>query len=183
MDPRVVHHHAPKKTQTTTTFLQLLTAVDTKMASVRRRTNLPSEQPCIIVVDNAPSHCSLPVVIGGIRQCDKLVRFSDTCFLYLTIKNRSHFLNSGDQLINRTLRQVCYLVPWPSSPPFYFLFRLCATVQRGECCITSGGSKMENVQMAPTVVEKVRWSSFLCSIQPFPVPPRRHEKACVPLGL
>ena len=68
---------------------------------------LPQTQPGIVIVDNAPSHLNiLTPVLGGMHGWDHLYRFSDTLMVILTIKNRSHALNSGDQLVNRSLRQV-----------------------------------------------------------------------------
>lgn len=134
LDPRIVHFHAPRKCQTAVTFGSLLQLIDQRLASTRRRLGMPvpkltggcsssipglqSSHPGIVVCDNAPSHLlSLTAVQGGQKYSPHLYRFSDSLYVYLTLKNRSHMLNSGDQFINRSIRPRLSFQKFIDRPP------------------------------------------------------------------
>ena len=78
------------------------------MLEIKKRLN---GQACLIVCDNAPSHDGGDMTrpVQGGQSCQWLRQMNDVdgVFLYMTLKNKSHLCNPGDQQINSSLRRVC----------------------------------------------------------------------------
>lgn len=96
--------HAVKKNQTSGTFARLLQKVHNTLPRIREDNGLDASHPCLLVMDNAPSHTGLDPLPSSsyLHACHD---YSDM-FVFLTIPNRSHMLNMGDQFVNLTLRRV-----------------------------------------------------------------------------
>ena len=108
LDPRIVFDYAPKKTQTGVTFLRLIENLEKRHRERNVERGLDGDTPMVVIVDNAPSHCVADVenIPRATRQSLWLSKVNGLSHVYLimTRKNRSHELNSGDQLINLSFR-------------------------------------------------------------------------------
>ena len=92
------------------------------------------ETPLLVIIDNAPSHCTLDIEsMGAARHSIWLSKPKDFPNLYLvvTCKNRSHELNSGDQFVNLNFRTHVrqsanrVIIEAPVSPPAFAMRLMC----------------------------------------------------------
>ena len=106
VDPRIYHTHSPKKCQTGCTFEDLLVRVLQDLDVVRTKYCLGSQSPALIVMDHVMSHDKNQLEkVQGRTFCQKLFKWSNRpLYVWLTIPNRSHLCNPGDQMVNRSLR-------------------------------------------------------------------------------
>ena len=108
LDERLFFDYAVKKTQTSITFQRLLQEVQRRHAKRAQNMGMAPDTPFIVIIDNAPSHCAIEERVAGVsaRHSVFLLQPKDipNLFLMMTRKNRSHELNSGDQLINLNFR-------------------------------------------------------------------------------
>ena len=108
LDGRIYFDYAVKKTQTSTTFHRLLQEVQRRHVVRAQSLGFPPDTPLLVVIDNAPSHCTMEASVQGAvaRHSVWLTQPKDipNLFIMLTSKNRSHELTSGDQLINLNFR-------------------------------------------------------------------------------
>jgi hypothetical protein len=105
--PIIRHMTSATKYQTRTTFLELLRHLSTVAKERRIDLDLAADQPVVLVVDNASSHCGDFMESMESSNFGKLAykfKEDETIIVFYTLPRRTHTLQSGDQMINKSLR-------------------------------------------------------------------------------
>ena len=107
--PEIYQDHDEKKCQTSATFATPMAEIARRMAAVRISKRLPSDQPCLVIADNASCHAvsQMRSPTSPTIACPQLYQMAahPTVWFMCTLPNRSHVMNSGDQFINLSLRR------------------------------------------------------------------------------
>lgn len=107
ISPKNFESHAVRKNQTHATFFELLDEINKRVRGVKVKLGVPADYPIVVVIDNVPSHIDKEEVepVVGQKVCKHLyVARRSGIYLYHGLPWRSHELNSGDFLINKSLR-------------------------------------------------------------------------------
>ena len=109
MHPPIYHDHAAKKTQTHITFQRFTQELEKRLSLMREENNFPANSPAVLLMDNVSSQIDK----SKLARINSPIGFTiyhvaDThLYVLLGLPKRSHALNSGGQLDNRTLRDTC----------------------------------------------------------------------------
>ena len=83
--------------------------LDGRLAQVKAEYDLPPDSPGVLLIDNVSSHINKEV-LRSIKSPTGFTIYhvvGTHVYLLMGLPNRSHCLNSGDQMVNKTLRDTC----------------------------------------------------------------------------
>lgn len=101
--PVIYTDHSDSKFQTKGTYITLLKKINSAVQTAN-----PDGGPYIVTVDGAPAHHHdlMDAVVGGAQTSASLYKVKEHAdmYIFVTLPRRSHTLQSGDRLVNVTLR-------------------------------------------------------------------------------